>query len=230
MKHLVRALLAALCLGPLGVSFCAAEAQPQDATASADARWSGFVDRFLEAHFAANPTFAVASGRHQYDGQLPDYSPAALQAEIARLQRARSEIAAFDGAQLGESARFERDYLAAVIDEQLFWRAEAQWPQRNPAYYLDDLDPEPYLNKPYAPLAERMRAYIAYARAIPRVAAQIRANLRTPMPGPWIEYGANAFNGFADFYANDVAAIYTAVALMWLIPDRRIEKHLHELT
>jgi len=26
------------------------------------------------------------------------------------------------------------------------------------------------------------------------------------------------------------AAIYTAVAAMWLIPDRRIEKHLHELT
>ena len=220
MKHLVRALLAALCLGPLGVSFCAA-AQPQDATASADARWSGFVDRFLEAHFAANPTFAVASGRHEYDGQLPDYSPAALQAEIARLQHARSEIAAFDGAQLGESARFERDYLAAVIDEQLFWRAEAQWPQRNPAYYLDDLDPEPYLNKPYAPLAERMRAYIAYARAIPRVAAQIRANLRTPMPGPWIEYGANAFNGFADFYANDVAAIYAPVKDAGLQADLR---------
>ena len=26
------------------------------------------------------------------------------------------------------------------------------------------------------------------------------------------------------------AAIYTAVATIWLIPDRRIEKHLHELT
>ena len=61
MKHLVRVLLAALCLGPLGVSFCAADAQPPDATASADARWSAFVGRFLEAHFAANPTFAIAS-------------------------------------------------------------------------------------------------------------------------------------------------------------------------
>ena len=30
--------------------------------------------------------------------------------------------------------------------------------------------------------------------------AQIRANLRTPLPAPWIEYGVNAFGGFAQFY------------------------------
>jgi hypothetical protein len=127
MTYLARALLAALSLVLPGVSFCAAEA-PHASPASADARWSAFVDGFLQAHFAANPTFAVTSGRHEYDGQLPDYSADALQAEIARLQRARSDITAFDGAQLGQDARFERDYLAAVIDEQLFWRMEAQWP------------------------------------------------------------------------------------------------------
>jgi len=220
MTYLARALLAALSLVLPGVSFCAAEA-PHASPASADARWSAFVDGFLQAHFAANPTFAVTAGRHEYDGQLPDYSADALQAEIARLQRARSDITAFDGAQLGQDARFERDYLAAVIDEQLFWRMEAQWPQRNPAYYLDDLDPDPYLNKPYAPLGERMRAYIAYARAIPRVAAQIRANLRTPMPAAWIEYGTNAFDGFADFYESDVAATYASVKDASLQADLR---------
>ena len=50
-----------------------------------------------------------------------------------------------------------------------------------------------------------MRAYIAYARDIPGATRQIRANLRTPMPAPWIEYGVNAFGGFAQFYTNDVA-------------------------
>ena len=56
-----------------------------------------------------------------------------------------------------------------------------------------------------------MRAYIAYARELPRVAREIRANLRTPMPAPWIDYGVNAFGGFAQFFSNDVAAVFSSV-------------------
>jgi hypothetical protein len=56
-----------------------------------------------------------------------------------------------------------------------------------------------------------MRAYIAYAKTIPGAVAQIRANLRTPLPAPWIDYGVKAFGGFADFYATAVAPIYAAV-------------------
>ena len=37
---------------------------------------------------------------------------------------------------------------------------------------------------------------------------QIRANLRTPMPAPWIDYGVKAFGGFAEFFAKDVAAVF----------------------
>src|SRR4026208_2638786 len=57
-----------------------------------------------------------------------------------------------------------------------------------------------------------MRAYIAYAKTIPNATAQIRANLRTPMSRPWIDYGVNAFAGFADFYLKDVTPVYAEVA------------------
>jgi hypothetical protein len=215
IKAVVGGALLALYVAPvtLMADAPAAKAPVQRSTAqsSADARWSEYVGGFLEAHFAANPVFAVTAGRHEYDGRLPDFSAAALEAEIERLRKARRDLAAFDGAALGADARFERDYLSAVIDEQLFWRDEAEWPQRNPSWYFDELDPDPYLSKPYAPLGERMRAYIAYARAIPRAAAEIRANLRSPMPAAWAEYGANAFNGYADFYEGDVAAVYASV-------------------
>ena len=223
MTHLVRALLAGLSPGSARRVVLCRGGSPQDIDGE---RGCALVRlrRPVSARLISPPTrrSPSPSGRHEYDGQLPGLQRLPRCRRRSRVCSARAATsAAFDGAQLGRTTRFERDYLAAVIDEQLFWRAEAQWPQRNPAYYLDDLDPEPYLNKPYAPLAERMRAYIAYARAIPRVAAQIRANLRTPMPGPWIEYGANAFNGFADFYANDVAAIYTSVKDAGLQADLR---------
>jgi hypothetical protein len=56
-----------------------------------------------------------------------------------------------------------------------------------------------------------MRAYIAYARAIPKATQQIRANLRTPMPAPWIEYGIKAFGGFGQFFRDDVPKVFASI-------------------
>ena len=173
--------------------------------------WDGYVSAFIEQHFQSNPVFAVNAGRHEFDGRLPDWSPEALRREGTRLRQARADIDAFDAASLTPEARFERDYLRAVLDKEIFWLEDARWPYRNPDYYLGDLDPDAYLNRPYAPLETRMRAYIAYAHAVPHAATQIRANLRTPLPAAWIEYGANAFGGFAEFYSKDVAATFASV-------------------
>lgn len=181
------------------------------ASSNADAEWAAGVDRFLEAHFAANPVAAVYAGRHAFDGRLPDLGAEAIRQDVARLETERARVAAFDPAPLSEPNRRERAWLLAALDVDLFWKKEAEWPFRSPAWYLGIVDPEIYLSRPYAPLEQRMRAYLAYARGIPRVTGQIRANLRTPMPAPWIEYGVNAYGGFAQFFAQDVAPVFAEV-------------------
>ena len=193
-------------------------------SAPGDAAWDARVARFIEDTFAANPTFAVYAGRHEYDGRLPDFSAAALQKEDARLLAATQSIQAVDPASLDAERRREREYLLAVIEKTLFWRTEAQWPYRNPAFYFDSIDPEIYLSKPYAPLEQRMRAFIAYARALPGATSQIRANLRTPLAAPIIDYGVNAFGGYAEFFARDVRAIYAEV------DDPKLQAELTEAT
>jgi uncharacterized protein (DUF885 family) len=187
-------------------------APADERAAAAGSDWDAFVAAYLEDYFAANPVFAVYAGRHEYDGRMQDFSAAAIEKEIARLRAARQRVTGFEAASLGPERAFERDYLLSRIDRDLFWLAEAQWPFRSPDYYLGWLDPDAYLAKPYAPLEQRMRAYIAYAKTIPNAAAQIRANLRTPMPRPWIDYGVNAFGGFAKFYSEDVKPVYAEVA------------------
>jgi len=179
--------------------------------APGDAGWDAHVAKFIEESFAANPTFAVYAGRHEFDGRLPDFSAAALQKEAARLEAARAKTLAVDPGTLDAERRTERDYLLSVIDKSLFWRVEAQWPYRNPAFYVDSIDPEIYLSKPYAPLAQRMRAFIDYLKALPRATQQIRASLRTPLAAPIIDYGVHAFGGYAEFFARDAAPIYAAV-------------------
>ena len=63
-----------------------------------------------------------------------------------------------------------------------------------------------------APLAQRLKAYIGYARSIPRIAADIRANLKTPLPESFITRGIDGFGGFASFYRQDVAKVFASVA------------------
>ena len=85
-------------------------------------------------------------------------------------------------------------------------------PFRNPAWYIEQLDPDVYLNRDYAPLAQRLHGYLGYARAIPKIAAAIRANLKTPLPASFIQRGIDGFGGFASFYRQDVAEVFAAVA------------------
>jgi hypothetical protein len=181
------------------------------AAAPRDAAWDDHVRNYIESYFASNPSAAVYAGRHEFDGRLPDFSAVGLGREAARLEDARRTTAAFDPADLDADRRIEREYLLAVIDRSLFWLVEAKWPERNPAWYLDAIDPEIYLSKPYAPLETRMRAFIAYANALPQVTRQIRVNLRTPLAAPIIDYGATAFAGYADFFAGDAPKVYAAV-------------------
>jgi uncharacterized protein (DUF885 family) len=170
------------------------------------------VQRFLDDYFGANPTFAVYQGKHEYDGKFPDWSAAGIEAEIARLHRERDWAAAFDTAKLDEARRFQRAYLQAVVDRDLFWLEEARFPWKNPAYYGDALDPNVYVARPYAPLPDRMKALTAWARNAPAALAQIRATLQTPMPLPLAEIGKIRFGGLVTYLENDVPQAFAAVS------------------
>jgi hypothetical protein len=178
--------------------------------------WTGFVERFADGWMKAHPMYAVTAGVHEYDGQLPDWSRAGIQAEIGRLSALGEEARGFDPASLSDTQAFEREYLLAVIERNLFWLDTAEWPFRNPEFYFDwgsdYLSPDPYLNRPYAPLAERMAAYTEFASNLPLALEQIRDNLRTPMPRTWVEKGIATFGGMADFFRDDVPAVFAEVS------------------
>ena len=84
----------AACSRPAGVAPAAGKAQPTPDP------WPQFASRFLEAYFRAEPKFAVEAGRHEFDGQMPDWSADGIAAQVALLKRLRAEAAAFSDAQL----------------------------------------------------------------------------------------------------------------------------------
>jgi hypothetical protein len=184
---------------------------PPDPAATARAAWDEFASSFIESYFSSHPFFAVQAGRHEFDGQMADWSAAGFQKEIERLKQLRTQAEGIGAEPLEPAQRFEREYLLSVIDSDLYWLDQAKAPFKNPAWYINNLDPEVYLSREYAPLQKRLTGYLGYARAIPRLADQIRANLQTPLPKPLIERGIAGFGGFAEFFRNDVPKVFASV-------------------
>ncbi len=184
--------------------------------------WDGFVDGFVDRHLEARPHQAVAEGLHEHDGRLPDWSRSGLRDERERLRDARRRARAFAPEELDESRRFERSYLVAEIDRELFWLEKARWPDRNPIHYVPGLNPQVYVLRPYAPPAERMRAFTRYARAVPRAVDQIRTNLTPPLPETYLRLGRTAFGGLAEYYRGDVLGAFAEVE------DRSLRRSFEE--
>jgi hypothetical protein len=211
----IRVFLAACALVVLASCQKSPDSAPPPALEPAVETWEGFVERYIEEHLATHPAWAVVQGRHEYDGQLPDWSGTGLEAEIARLHAARDAAMAFDESVLSTRQAYQREYLVSRIDHDLFWAEKARWPFRNPQFYFgwmnDSLDPSAYIALDYAPAEQRMAAFTEYLRQVPRAAAQIRANLEMPMPRTWLQLGVDAFGGYADYFRDEVPAIWAAV-------------------
>ena len=181
------------------------------------ADWEHFVNSFIEQYFEYQPTSAVYAGRHEYDGQLPDRSPEGINTYITWLKGQRETARGFEVDKLTATQRFEREYLLGEIDGQLFWLEKAGWPYKNPGFY--GLSPDVYVSREYAPLKERLEAYIIYAGNVPAALEQMRSNLQLPLPRTYVQLGRIIFGGLASFLADDIPGIFAAVDDQALLAD-----------
>lgn len=184
--------------------------------------WETHVNTFLDGYFNRHPDLAVRAGRHEFDGKLPDWSPEGLKKTIESLREEQDTLKKYRDRDLEDTQQFERDYLESVVGGELFWLETAEWPQRNPFYYLGALDPDVYVSRTYAPLEQRLRAYTDYAKAIPAALQQIRNNLQTPLPKNYVAIGRTSFGGLVSFYEKDVPAIFSSVK------DEQLQKNFAE--
>jgi hypothetical protein len=205
-------LLAAASALALTLSGCAATTSPDAPAQGPQANWAAFSNQFIEGYFRQYPAFAVNQGRHEFDGQIGDWSETGFANRIAFLRSALTAAEAFDVKALTKEQRFERDYLMSRVRRDLFWLQTADQPHLNPAWYMDNgLDPSVYVTRPYAPPETRLRAFVAYLRNVPAAAQQIRANLRAPLPLSFVNYAKAGFGGFAEYYPTDGKAAFAGV-------------------
>lgn len=188
------------------------ETAATEAGTEAASPWPAYMASFLDAYFPLNPGFAVYQGKHEFDGRLPDWSEDGIAANIAMRKKAIADARAVDDAHMTDAEKFERDYLVSVMDGELFWLEDADWPHRNPAFYVGGLDPSTYVTRPYADKATRMKAFIAYLESVPAAAANVKANLKLPLTATYLKYGQAGFGGYADYYKGDAKAAFADVS------------------
>lgn len=169
-----------------------------------------FVNNFIETTFELEPTFGVYMGRHEFDGQLPNWSKAGIMKHIEFLKDYRFKTVGFEDGNLSAAQQFDKKYLLAVIDEQLFSLDEARLPFTNPVFY-GAIGPDVYLSREYAPLEKRMKAYMVYANNVPVAVGQIIENMETPLPKTFAEVGKRISHGLATHMSEGVPSIFSGV-------------------
>ncbi|ALJ12952.1 DUF885 domain-containing protein [Sphingopyxis macrogoltabida] len=201
---------AAMAAALLVLTACNASDNKSASAQGSAENWTAFRDNFLAGYFPLNPNFAVYQGKHEFDGQLPDWSPEGIEKQAAFLEKTIADAKAFDG-KMTDAEKFERDYLVHVAQGQLFFLRDTDFAQKNPAFYVGALDPNVYIARPYADATTRMKAFIAYAQKVPAAAEQIKANLKLPLPATFVKYGTAGFGGFADYYTGDAKKAFAEV-------------------
>ena len=183
-----------------------------------------FTQNTIDGWLQQDPYFAVYQGAHQYDGKWADWSAAGLKARGDFLRGVIASAKGFDG--LSKEDAFTRDYMVKVAEGQLFWLEEADQPHKNPAWYVGNFDPNVYLTREYADRPTRLKALLTFLQGVPAAATQIQANLKDPLPKSFIQFGASAFGGYAEFYKGDMLKAFADVkdpALQQQVADAAIK-------
>jgi hypothetical protein len=170
------------------------------------------IDTFLAGHLAFRPTFAVQLGHHDHDGEVPDRSPEAIAAEIARLHDARARFEAIDAAALPAQAQLEREVVLAEIRKELFELEVRRRPWRDPFFYVRGFSLLPYVARDYAAPEVRAAAMLEACEGAGAYYAQAAANLEPELPRPWLQVGLMMTKGTTEFLAGDARAGFADLA------------------
>jgi uncharacterized protein (DUF885 family) len=182
-------------------------------------KWDAFAKQFVESYLSFHPNFAVYLGRHDFDGMLPDWTPAGLKKQVAWLHKEHDFILTFNKKALDTLRQLDYENVLTTINSDLFWLESVESPYHNPAYY--SLNPSVYVTRPFAPLNIRLIAYIRYAKAIPAAVAQIKNNLRPPLHRPYIDIGKILFGGLASYFEKDIPGVFDQVK------DKKLQEEFH---
>ena len=164
-------------------------------------------DEVLGELLAGSPSEARQLGLHEYDGKVAPVSKAALVARVARLQQAAEDLAKMDRRGLSDDEALDLADLESWVAGHLFSLVDVDAPRTRPQFYDDLFDVSVYLDRDYAPLAERAKRLTDQEDAALAEVGHIRENLAPPLSKPVTEVAARNVAGFSTYLRGDVVKV-----------------------
>lgn len=153
------------------------------------------VARFLEHYYRRRPVNATFTGVHDYDGQLPDWSPDGLAALASEMATLRDELSSppsstfVEHPRRGPSSGTPVDTLLAraFLDIQIDEVTGAHFQRRNPALFTGEalFGLISLVTRAFAPVASRVESVRARLARVPAFLADGRASLTQAVPSLW---------------------------------------------
>jgi len=151
--------------------------------------------------FVLQPSYAVGLGLHEYDGRLPDLSPAATDRWIARADDLLARLGAVSPKTLSSERRTDAFLLSLLLESPLFDLRMTLDLERNPMNYVGAVSLTPYISRDYAPVEQRVDAIVRALEQVPRLLRTGRERLREPLPKPFVDLSLAIGGGLADHLA-----------------------------
>jgi uncharacterized protein (DUF885 family) len=172
---------------------------------AAPSDFEALVQKYLEQRWAASPVEASSLGVPGYDPLLPDFSLEAIAGRVEAEKQLLAAVRGVDAAALSFEQRIDRSLILAALEHSLR-NAERRKPwEVTPDLYLPFAALSPFLEKEDRPLEERARHLSARLRAVPKLLAEGRRNLKNP-PRAFTEAAIFQAGGTLGFLKEEVPA------------------------
>ena len=170
--------------------------------------WEEFAANTVAEYYALSPETAVYAGLHEFDGKMSDSSKAGLAAAEDWLETTIAAAEAY--VDLEGIEAFEREYLLTALRGQLFWLRDSDYMSKNPLPYVR-FSVSVYVDREYAPLEQRLRAYTEYIAQVPGALRVMKENLEPPFASAHLHISHGILTGFADYLETTVPDLFAAV-------------------
>src|SRR5437773_10392929 len=163
------------------------------------------VDTYFNTYLEWNPSAATSVGFHQYDGNIEDYSAAAVAKRIETLKLLQGQISGLPSRRTPDE-EIDIEILDGQIRAELVDLETLETWRHNPMNYvsvpggaIDNL-----MKRNFAPAAERLRSVIARLKGIPRMIAAMKQNIDNP-PHEFTDLALRIAHGSVGFFKSNVA-------------------------
>jgi uncharacterized protein (DUF885 family) len=195
----------------LGLLMSTANAAAQNISADGAMQTFGVVSElfFSDVYFKYSPTNGTASGLHQYDTQLEDYSAAGVAREVAALHEFQKKVEVIDPTALDAPIAADREILLNNIKSELLSLEVIRGWEKNPDNYSSGITNSAFviMERPYASANTRLRAVVEREKLMPQALLEARKNLKNP-PKIFTEIALEQIDDDVSFFENDVPSAF----------------------